>query len=133
MVSDANPGPAETPHAPAQSLPLHERIFNAGIVILIAGLIAAALIYAFSAEDTGPSAAARIASSRGYEFQIERIGGKAAVYAARFNQWLGSLWQGRQLAYTVGVLSIVIALGCFWGASLVSARSPNDRNEGGKS
>jgi hypothetical protein len=99
------------------------------MVILFAGLIGAALIYVFSAEDPTGGLVTEIGDRRANEFQIERIGGKATVYVVRFNQWLGSLWQGRQLASTVGVLSIVIALACFWVAGLVSARLPNDQDE----
>ncbi len=94
---------------------MHERIFYSGVAILVVGLVSAALIYVFS-EDAGNRTAIEFANPRAYEFQIERIGGMAAVYAVRSNEWFISLWQGRQLAYTVAVLSIVIALACFWVA-----------------
>ena len=107
-------------------LPLHQRIFYAGVTSLCTGLLAAALIFAFSAVDSSVDPAAEIAGGRSYEFQIERIGGKATVYVVRFSQWLGSLWHGRQLAYTVAALSVVIALACFWAAGLVAARPTED-------
>jgi peptidoglycan/LPS O-acetylase OafA/YrhL len=110
--------------------PLHRRVFYAGVAILCAGLIAAVLIYV-STGDAGTDSAAEIASGRSYEFQIERIGGKATVYVVRFNQWLGGLWHGRQLAYTVAVLSVVIALACFWVAGQIAARSKVDEDQDG--
>ena len=128
MSPEAKPSqPRETPPAAKQDLPLHRRINCAGVVILAAGLTGAALIYLFAADDAAP--VTEIGDRRVNEFQIERIGGMAAVYAVRFNQWLGSLWHGRQLAFTIGVLAIVIALVCFWVASVVSARSPGDQDE----
>jgi hypothetical protein len=91
------------------------RFQHLAFTTLVAGLVAAALIYAF-VDDTGPDAAAEIASGRVYEYNIERIGGKSAVYAARFNQWLGSLWHGRTLAYTVAAIATVVAAICFLAA-----------------
>jgi hypothetical protein len=55
------------------------------------------------------------------------IGGKFAVYLAQFNDWFASLWQGTTLAFTVAVLSIVIALGCFWISHLIATAPPEDR------
>ena len=86
------------------------RISYYGVAILLAGLVAAALIYILAADDRGSDPAAGIESGRVYEYNIERIGGKAAVYAARFNRWLAGLWHGRPLAYTVAVLAVAIAL-----------------------
>jgi hypothetical protein len=129
MTFEADPpSTAGTPPAPATGLPLYKRIYYAGVIILVAGLIGAALIYVFSA-DAASGPGGEIFNRQHYEFQIERMGGKMMVYLVRFNEWFFSLWQGRQLAYTVGVLSIVIALACFWFADLVSVPLPGDRNE----
>jgi hypothetical protein len=112
-----------------QGLPLQVRIHHCGVAILLVGLIVAALIYAFAADEGGRDPAAEIASGRVYEYNIERIGGMAAVYAARFNRWLAGLWHGRPLAYTVAVLTVAIALGCFWVAHLVSTPSANESDQ----
>ncbi len=92
-------------------------------------MIGAALIYVFAA-DTATRVEIEFANPRANEFQIERLGGKATVYAVRFNEWLGSLWHGRQLAFTVAVTSIAIALICFWVANRLSATTPSDRKKG---
>ena len=106
-------------------MPPHKRIFMAGVAIAVAGLLSAALVYAFSA-DTAPTI--ELGDRRANEFQIERIGGKATVYVVRFNEWLGSLWHGRQLAFTIGIISIVIALVCFWIADREATRLPADQD-----
>ncbi|SRR5258706_11004789 len=131
MSADAKP-PAtlETPPKRGRS-PLHERIFYSGVAILVAGLTGAALIYVLSADDAGRRAEIEFANPRAYEFQIERIGGKAAVYAVRFNEWFSGLWHGRQLALTVAVLAIAIALACFWVANRMAATEHDDGEHGG--
>jgi len=129
MSADAKPtATLETPPKLGRS-PLHERIFYAGVSVLVAGLTGAALIYVFSAD--AKTTAIEFANPRAYEFQIERLGGMAAVYAVRFNEWFISLWQGRQLAFTVAVLAIVIALACFWLANRMAATLDDDGDQGG--
>ena len=115
---------APSPAASA-SRPLHVRIYRSGVVILVVGLVSAALIYFLAPEDPNAEAAREIASGRAYEYNIERIGGTAAVYTARFNQWLGSLWHGKSLACTVAVLTVVFALLCFLLARMIAVRSPS--------
>ena len=106
-------------------MPLHKRIYRAGMVILVAGLLSAAMVYVFAADT---AATIELGDRRINEFQIERIGGKATVYVVRFNEWLGSLWHGRQLAFTIGAISVFIALICFWIAS--RARTPFSGDQG---
>ena len=93
------------------------------MAILFVGMLGAVLIYAFSPDDANGGTIAELGDRRSNEFQIERIGGKATVYVVRFSEWLGSLWHGKQLALTVAVLSIVVALACFWAARMVEVRS----------
>ncbi len=122
------------PHGapPGQRPPLHILIFYAGVAILLGGLVAAALIYIVAADDGGSDPAGEIASGRVYEYNLERIGGMAAVYAARLNRWLAGLWHGRPLAYTVAVLSVAIALVCFCVARMVFVRLPIEPDDGHK-
>jgi hypothetical protein len=130
MSAGADPrASSATAQASAGSLPPHRRIFYAGVAVLVAGLIAAVLIYVFSPDDAAARAAAESFNRQHYEFQIERIGGKMMVYLVRFNEWFFRLWQGRQLAFTVGVLAIAVALLCFWLAELVSVPLPRDQDE----
>src|ERR1700712_1324936 len=98
MSSQADP--PSTPEAPPEGgRPLHERIFNSGVLILACGLISAALIYLLAPDGPSDSREIEFSNPRAYEFQIERLGGKAAVYAVRFNEWFTSLWHGTQLAF----------------------------------
>jgi len=110
-------------------LPLHRRIHRAGLVTLIVGLLSSVAIYLFAAwqgAQAGADSAPDLASDRGYNFAMERIGGKSAVFAAAFNRWLGSLWHGTTLAFTVASLSVLVALLCFWLARFMSFPLPAD-------
>lgn len=85
----------------------------AGSIVLGVGLLSAVLVY-WLAPDNSASGGYDPNDDKVYQFQMERIGGKSVLIAAEINRWLAGLWQGRPLAYTLAVLSVVIALVCFW-------------------
>jgi hypothetical protein len=109
----------------------HGRLHLAGLVILVAGLLAAVLVFVIAAGDAGADAAGYTIvggktfaigpgdSSRELQ-QIERLGGKAAVLTYQFQTWFASLWHGQRLAFTLAVLSIAVALACFHIADLMA-------------
>src|SRR3982751_3720882 len=113
MSAERDPSATETEYAKAEGLAGRTRAFYFGVVILVAGLIGSALVYLFGADGYGGDVAGALGNRRASEFQIERIGGMATVYVARFNLWFTSLWHGKQLALTVGVLAVVVAFACF--------------------
>ncbi len=125
-MSDPHPQYAPT----EQPRPLHAVTYYWGVVTLLVGLLAAALIYFFAAEDKEMDLVGEIASGRMYEHNLELMGGKFAVYADRFNRWFAGLWHGRPLAYTVAVLSVAIALLFFWLARQTSVPLPNEPERG---
>jgi hypothetical protein len=124
-MSDPHPQSVPT----EQPRPLHAVIYYWGVAILLVGLVGAALIYVFAADDGDTDRASEIASGRMYKHNLELMGGKFAVYADQFNQWFAGLWHGRPLAYTVAVLAVAIALVCFWVARLVSVPLPNKSDQ----
>jgi hypothetical protein len=91
-----------------------------GVAILLAGLAAAALVYVLAVDDRDMEVAAKIASGRMYQHNLELMGGKLGVVLVEVNEWFASLWHGRRLAYTIAVLAIATAAGCFWIAQLMS-------------
>jgi hypothetical protein len=112
-----------------QRRPLHAVIYYWGVAILLVGLVGAALIYVFAADDGDTDRASEIVSGRMYKHNLELMGGKFAVYADQFNQWFAGLWHGRPLAYTVAVLAVAIALVCFWVARLMSVPLPSESEQ----
>ena len=119
----SRPHSTDTPmeHRP----PRRPLVHYAGVAVLVAGLVSAALIYAFATDDADAEAAAEISSSRAYQHNLELMGGKFALLSTEFDDWFASLWRGRPLAYTVAVLSIAVAGVCFWVAQ-GSAPSPGE-------
>jgi len=111
---------------PEKRFPLHVRFYLAGIIVLIAGLASAALIFISTADYTGGELEYEITHSKSYEFQLERIGGKSAVMGVELTQLLGSLWHGKRLALSVAFLSIGFAMVCFWLADYFSIQSRRD-------
>ena len=105
------------------------RLRLAAAVVVVVGWFVAAVIFALAPPDGergidgyrvvgGQAFASDDASSREL-WQLERLGGKAAVLTFKFNRWLTSLWSGRPLAYTLAVVSLLVALGCLRVAGLM--------------
>jgi len=117
----------DAPHG--KTLPIHSRFDFAGTLILVVGLVIAVVIYVMVADDGSTAISQELTHTRQYEYQLERIGGKAAVLAAEFNQWFESLWHGKQLGYTVALLSIAVALGCYLIAHFLSDDIPIEDKE----
>ncbi len=102
-----------------------KRLHLASIVVLIAGLCAAAAIYFQAGDSYGLEGAYQVeiingtaypvspSDSRAYQREMERIGGKTYLLFDDLNRWIASLFQGKRLAFTVGICSLVVSLGLF--------------------
>ncbi|HEY2020996.1 hypothetical protein [Paraburkholderia sp.] len=101
------------PHRSGPRSPLQKRLYFTGTAIMLAGFIAAALLYASAPPPDSAVAMYSIVDPR-YQIELQQIGGNAAVLMAQLHQWFDSLWHGVRLAYTVAVLGIVIAGVCFF-------------------
>jgi len=74
--------------------------------MLLAGLGGALAIYLTAAPDVvDPLLGDRFADKK-YLREMRMLGGQGNVVAAEFNEWFIGLWQGRELAGTVAVLTI---------------------------
>jgi hypothetical protein len=116
---------------------IHSRLRLAGVVILVVGWLAALCVYLTAGDDPSANAGYQIVNGQTFAIpldgsthemqQLERIGGKAAVWAYQFDRWLASLWHGRRLAYTLAILSASVALLCFYIADLMAEDIVNPR------
>ena len=100
--------------------PLHATLHRAALIVLAVGMAAAASIWALV-----PSNPADVVSANGSpavsasdmtpreEYEIEKVGGKPAVYVAKFDRWLSSLFHGKNLAGLIAVVSLLIAFVCW--------------------
>jgi len=114
--------------------PLQLRLYRIGALILVAGLLAAGVVYLTATEDGGDVLGYEVAGgtayaispadSRRYLHDLELYGGKAAILADEFTRWFDGLWRGRTLAYTLAGLSLISALACFLAARQLSYPAP---------
>jgi hypothetical protein len=81
-----------------------------GIILLAVGWFTAGLIYYRTPSDDDLPPEIIPKSTKGSEYEMERIGGKVNVYTAQLREEFADLWQGRELAATVAILA---AGGCF--------------------
>jgi hypothetical protein len=79
--------------------------------ILIAGLLAALVIYKTAAPPPDDPLGNPEDNKQSLR-ELEMYGGQANVFAYEIRHWLGSLWQGPRLAFTVAVLAAIVAAGC---------------------
>jgi len=92
--------------------------------VLVVGLVSAVAIY-LAARPPAPNPLGDPEDSKQYLREIQMYGGTANLLATELREWLASLWHGRRLAYTVGVLSIVIGSGCLF----VAGRLPLEEDD----
>jgi hypothetical protein len=77
---------------------------------LFAGFAVALVIYMTATPPPDNPLGYRPEDSKKYLREMELYGGKANVLAGEFRQWFEGLWHGRSLAFTVAVLSVLLAL-----------------------
>jgi hypothetical protein len=95
--------------------PAQVRLYVAGYVVLVAGTIASAWAYRVAVVDEmSDSLMAQARNTKDYQGQMEYIGGNANVLGSEISGWFAGLWHGRNLAYTLAVLTIIAALMCFY-------------------
>jgi len=110
--------PPPSSSAPTSTTPKYLR--RAAWACLAVTAATSGLIHLFMARPKASDVLITPANQRSYEFAMERIGGKSVIFAARFNDWLDSLWQADRLPYTVLVLGMLMAGVCFGLAHLLS-------------
>lgn len=82
-------------------------------VILVVGLASAVMIY-FAAVKAEGNDMYDPYMSKSYRHSIRLYGGKMTLLANDLHYWFLSLWEGEQLAYTIGWGSVLISGGLFW-------------------
>lgn len=90
--------------------------------VLGIGLLAAAVVYLVAGPEPENPLGYDPMQTKSYLHDLELYGGKANILAVEFRDWFIGLWFGRNLAYTIAVLSVVTALALRW----LSSRAPYD-------
>ena len=105
-----------------------KRCYAVTAAILLVGFGCAAAIY-LAATEAAPDPFAEFEKSKKFAYELERMGGKAALVAHDFNKWFAGLWQGETLAYSVAVITIAIAAGYYFVASSLAAEASSAARE----
>ena len=77
--------------------------------ILVAGFTTAIVIYFVNAAPVDASEY-RLEDSKKYVREMEIYGGKMNLLASELGNWFSGLWHGRSLAFTVAVITVLVAL-----------------------
>ncbi len=86
------------------------RLRRLTIALLAAGFAASvAVFFAAGPKPENPLGYDPLESKK-YLHDLEVYGGTANVLAAEFQEWFAGLWQGRNLAYTIAVLTALLVL-----------------------
>jgi hypothetical protein len=104
-------------------------LYVTGVVVLVAGFSAAAVVYLTASNDSGNDFSAGFEDYKATAFKYDRLGGRVFVVLVEIVHWLGNLWHGKQLAETLVFLSIGIALVCFVVAHWLAFRVPGSETE----
>jgi hypothetical protein len=89
-----------------------KRIRAVGAGVLWAGLLAAVIIFATARREEGAGVVGVDVPTKRDRLQLERMGGQSYVLFKDLDDWFASLWHGRRLGATVGVLSVLGFLVC---------------------
>jgi len=99
--------------------------------ILAVGFASAIIIYLTAGAAPENPLGYEPLETKKYVNVLELYGGKANVLAAEFREWFAGLWYGRNLAYTVAVITILIVFVIWFLATpLPPAPLGKEGNEG---
>jgi hypothetical protein len=86
-----------------------------GLVLAAAGLVAGAAVLVTARSAPEADAVARQREMR----DLARLGGMATVQTVKFDQWLGSIWHGQALGWTLAALGLLAGGACWWVGGLM--------------
>ena len=95
--------PPGTPEDAAAS-----RLKRMTIAILAVGWLSALVIFVAASTPADNPLGYEPLQTKKYLHDLELYGGKANVMATEFREWFNGLWQGRNLAYTVAVGTLLV-------------------------
>jgi hypothetical protein len=104
------------------------RLRRLAAVILSVGLGSAVAVYFAAGPDSDNPLGYDPMQTKSYLHDLELYGGKANVLAAEFREWFTGLWMGRNLAFTIAVLTFLVFLAIRYVAAAGSLE-PLDETE----
>jgi hypothetical protein len=107
-----------------------ERVKNLVAAILTVGLGGAMVIYFVAQPPAANPLGYEFTDSKRYLRDMEMFGGKANILTSQFREWVGSLFQGRRLAFTVAFLTLALAFAVWLFASPLPPEPPGEAGSG---
>ena len=98
------------------------------MAIILVGFGSAVAIYLAAAE-VPVDPFAEFEKSKKFAYELERMGGKAALVANDFNKWFAGLWHGESLSYTIAAITILIAAGYYFISTGLVAETRRKQNK----
>ncbi len=86
--------------------------------ILVTGCAGAVAIYV-AADSPSDNPFEEFENSKRFTHSVEVMGGKMALVANDMSKWFSSLWQGEQLAFTIVVITVIVAASYYLLASSI--------------
>ena len=104
------------------------RLRRLATAILVTGLGSSIVVYFVAGPDSDNPLGYDPMQTKTYLHDLELYGGKANVLAAEFREWFTGLWIGRNLAFTLAFLTVLVVLAIRFVASAGSFE-PLDETE----
>jgi len=111
---------------PGNLEPRHIRWLAVAIVII--GLGSAVFLYVTASPPPQHPLGYDPFDSKTYVRELEVYGGKMNILAVEFRQWLARLWRGKPLAYTIALLTVLLA-SLLWRLGSPAASHPETQAE----
>ncbi len=86
------------------------RLRRLTIALLAAGFTASVVVFFAAGPEPENPLGYDPMETKKYLHDLEVYGGTANVLAAEFQEWFAGLWHGRNLAYTIAVLTVLLVL-----------------------
>ncbi len=100
------------------------RLYMLALIILVVGLGSSVAIYLNAAEPADNSLVYDYEHSKKFRHEMEAAGGKLIMLLSETARDIEALFQGKNLAYTIGAMTIVISSGLFYVARQIRKRTP---------
>lgn len=89
---------------------LRNRFYLSSLASLLFGSTLSLYLYLNADDSIESRVVEEMHNSRAFRHDLEVYGGKMSLLGSQLNDWFAGLWQGRQLAVSVGCISAAIAL-----------------------
>ncbi len=105
---------------------LRNRFYLCSLVLLLFGGALSLYLYLRADDSIESRIVEELHNTRAFRHELEVYGGKMSLLGSQMYDWFAGLWQGRQLAVTVGCICAAVSLALFLAARLIDDNAPAD-------